>query len=134
MTRSTGLPRRTGLAGLSRVISARTRTVTVRRVTESTGSLDQKNTTEATHSEDIWLFEPRESVAQEITGERLTGGLGGLAIADGSVDVQSDDRITHGGVDYEVDTIVGHPEDDDADGTTSPDTDFWMITFVRLAS
>jgi len=132
--RSTGLPRQKGLGGLTRVIRARTRSVTVTRQTESTGSLDQQTTTSSSdHTESIWLFEPRESVAQELAGEQVSGGLGGLAVADGTVDVQHDDRITHGGVTYEVDTVVGHPEDDDADGTSSPETDFWVIDMVRLS-
>jgi hypothetical protein len=37
----------------------------------------------------------------------------------------------HGGVEYEIDTIVGHPNDDEPDGTGSPNTDFWVITFER---
>jgi hypothetical protein len=132
--RSTGLPRQKGLGGLTRVIRARTRSVTVTRQIESKGSLDQQTTTSSSdHTEDIWLFEPRESVAQELAGEQFSGGLGGLAVADGTVDVQHDDRITHGGVEYEVDTVVGHPEDDDSDGTASPETDFWVIDMVRLS-
>lgn len=133
MVRSTGLPRRRGLTGITRVIRSRTRSVTVTRVTESTGSLDQTTETETDHTESIWLFEPRESVAQEIAGERLTGSLGGLVVADGTVDIQHDDRVVHGGVEYEVDTVVGHPNDGDANGADSPDTNFWIIDFVRRA-
>lgn len=134
MARSTGLPRRTGIAGITRVVRARTRAVTVSRVSESTGSLDEVQTSTTDHTEDLWLFEPRESVAEELVGERVNGGLGGLAVADGTVDLQRDDRITHGGVEYEIDTVVGHPEDADPDGTTSPDTDFWLVNFVRRQS
>jgi hypothetical protein len=133
MERSTGLPRQKGLAGITRVIRARTRSVTVTRVTETKGSLDQTKESTDGHTEQMWLFEPREAVAQEIAGERLTGSLGGLAVADGTVDVQPDDRVTHGGVEYEVDTVVGHPNDGDADGTASTDTDFWVVNFVRRA-
>jgi hypothetical protein len=130
MARSSGFTRRTGIAGITKVIRARTSATTVTRVTQSTGSLDEQTETTSDHQEDIWLFEPRESVAEEVAGERINGSLGGLAVAD-TLDVQHNDRITHGGVDYEVDTVVGHPEDDDADGTTSPDTDFWIIDMVR---
>lgn len=105
--------------------------MTVERVSETTGSLGETQTTTTEHTESMWLFEPRENVAQEIAGERLTGGLGGLAIADGTVDLQHNDRITHGGVEYEIDTIVGHPEDGATDGTDSSDTDFWIVSFVR---
>lgn len=131
MTRSTGIPRKRGLNGISRIIRSRTRTVTINRVSESKGSLDETTTTTTEHSERIWLFEPRENVSQEIAGEQLDGSLGGLAVADGTVDVQHNDRVTHGGVEYEVDTVVGHPADGNADGTPSPETDFWLITFMR---
>lgn len=131
MVRSTGLPRRKGLAGITRIVRSRASPVTVSRVTASKGSLDETSTSTADHTEDLWLFEPRESVAEELVGERVNGGLGGLAVADGTVDLERDDRITHGGVEYELDTVVGHPEDDDSDGTASPETDFWLATFVR---
>ena len=131
MELSTGLPRRSGVAGITRVIRASVSATTVSRVAESKGSLDETSTSTTDHTEDLWLFEPRESVGEELAGERINGGLGGLAVADGTVDLQKDDRIVHGGVEYEVDTIVGHPEDDTADGTDSPETDFWLVTFVR---
>ena len=131
MKLSSGVPRQRGLDGITRIIRARTRSVTVNRVTETKGSLDETQTTTDGHTESVWLFEPRENVAQEIAGERLEGSLGGLTVADGTVDIQHNDRITHGGVEYEVDTVVGHPEDGDADGTSSPDTDFWIVNFVR---
>jgi len=131
MRLSTGIPRQRGIDGITHVIAARTRTVTISRVTETKGSLDGSQTTTTDHTETLWLFEPRENVAQEIAGERLEGSLGGLAVADGTVDIQHNDRITHGGVTYEVDTVVGHPDDGDADGTNSPETDFWMVTFTR---
>jgi len=79
----------------------------------------------------LWLFAPQDSVADEIAGERVNGSLGGLTTADGDVDVQKNDRVTHGGVEYEVDTVIGHPEDAPADGTATPDTDFFIISFVR---
>lgn len=131
MARSSGISRRMGIAGITRVIRGRTSAKTVNRVTETQGSLDETTTTTNGHTEDLWLFEPRESVANEAVGERINGSLGGLAVADGTVDVQHDDRLTHGGVEYEVDTVVGHPEDGDADGTDSPGTDFWIIDLVR---
>lgn len=131
MTVSTGIPRRRGLGGISRVIRSRQRRVTVERPSESQGSLGETTTTTSEHTESMWLFEPRETTAQEIAGERLDGSLGGLTVADGSVDVQHNDRIVHGGVEYEVDTVVGHPDDGDADGTPTEGTDFWMVSFVR---
>lgn len=117
--------------GLTRIIRARTSATTVSRVSTSKGSLDESNTSTDDHTEDLWLFEPRESVAEELVGERINGALGGLAVADGTVDLQKNDRIVHGGVEYELDTVVGHPEDGEPDGTDSDDTDFWLATFVR---
>lgn len=128
---TSGLPRRVGLAGLTRVIRYRTSSVTVSRPSESKGSLDQTTTTTSDHTEDLWLFEPRENVSQELTGERIDGSLGGLAVSDGTVDLNHNDRVTHGGIEYEIDTIVGHPDDGDPDGSSSPDTDFWVISFTR---
>lgn len=130
--RSTGIPRSKGLLGIRRIIGSRTRSVTVKRPSTSTGSLGETNTDSTDdHTEHIWLFEPNESISSEITGERLDGSLGGLVVSDGSVDIQHNDRVVHGGVEYEVDTVVGHPNDDETDGTDSPDTDFWMVTFTR---
>lgn len=131
MVRSTGLPQSKGIAGITRIVRARVSAVTISRVSTSKGSLDESSTSTSDHTEDLWLFEPRESVAEELAGERINGGLGGLAVADGTVDLQTDDRIVHGGVEYEIDTIVGHPEDDEPDGTASPETDFWLVTFTR---
>lgn len=131
MVRSTGLPQSKGIAGITRIVRARVSAVTISRVSTSKGSLDESSTSTSDHTEDLWLFEPRESVAEELAGERINGGLGGLAVADGTVDLQTDDRIVHGGVEYEIDTIVGHPEDDEPDGTDSPETDFWLVTFTR---
>lgn len=79
----------------------------------------------------MWVFEPRESVGQELAGERVNGSLGAVLVAEDTADIQKDDRIVHGGVEYEVDTVVGHPEDEAADGTTSPDTDFFVVSFTR---
>jgi hypothetical protein len=129
MARSTGLPRGPGLAGITRVIRARVSSQTVTRVTESQGSLDESTETTSDHSEDIWLFRPNESIAEEVTGDRINGSLGGLVLADGSVDLQHRDRVSYGGAEYEVDTIVGHPED--GDPGNAPNTDFWIVSFDR---
>lgn len=123
MSYSSGLPRAKGLAGISRVVRARASATTVSRPTRTKGTLDETTDTTADHTEQLWLFEPQEAVAQEAVGERVNGALGGLAVADGTVDIDKDDRVTHGGVVYEVDTIVGHPEDDNAD--------LWLISFNR---
>jgi hypothetical protein len=129
---SSGIPRSKGLGGITRIISARTTAKTVKRPTKSTGSLGESSDDSTTdHTEDLWVFEPRESVSTNIVGERLEGALNALAIADGTVDIQHNDRLVHGGVEYEVDTVVGQPNDNDADGSQSDGTDFWIISFER---
>lgn len=131
MARSNGIPRQRGLGVITRIIRARARAVSVTRVETSTGSLDEVTETTTDHTESLWLFDASERVADEVAGERIEGNLGALAVADGTVDIQHTDRIVHGGVEYEVDTVVGHPEDDDADASPSPETDFWLVDMVR---
>lgn len=116
---------------MTRIIRSRTRSVTVSRPTTTKNSLDGTSETVEEHTEHIWLFQPREQVAAEVAGDRITGSLGGLVVAGRAVDIQKDDRITHGGVEYEVDTVIGHPDDNSADGTQSLGTDFFIINFVR---
>jgi hypothetical protein len=116
---------------MTRIIRSRSRSITVSRPTTTQNSLDTSEETLSDHTEDVWLFQPREGVGQEFAGERITGSLGALIVAEDAVDIEHNDRITHGGVEYEVDTIVGHPEDAAADGTPSPDTDFFVVDLVR---
>jgi hypothetical protein len=129
--RSTGFQRPTAMAGMTTVVSARTSAVTVGRPVETTDSLDAVDTTVSDHTERLWLFAPDERSVDESVGERITGSLGALAVSDGTVDLQPNDRVTYGGVEYEIDTVVGHPEDDQADGTASPATDVWLASFER---
>lgn len=131
MARSSGLPTGRFQRGITRIIRARSRTVTVERPTTTTGALDQETETTEEHIVDCWLYQPTEQTANEIAGERVNGDLGALAVADGTVDLQRDDRIVHGGVEYEVDAVVGHPHDGATDASPSPDTDFWTINLVR---
>lgn len=123
MPRSSGIPRGRVVGGITRIIGSRATATTVTRVTESKDSLDATSETTTEHMEDIWLFDPEESSVQGLAGERVTGDLGGLAVADGMVDIQNGDRVTHGGVEYEVDTVVGVPDDEE--------TDYYQISLVR---
>ena len=131
MARSSSLPTAKPLSGITRVIRSRTRSITVDRPTKTTNEFDEQTETISEITQDIWLFQPRENVGQEFAGERISGSLGGLVVADDTADIGHNDRLTHGGVEYEVDTVVGHPEDDDADGTASPNTDFFVVEFTR---
>jgi len=129
MKRSSGIPRSAAIAGHTRVIRARSRDVTVSRPTKTTNELDEVTETTTERTASIWLFQPRESIADEIAGERIDGGIGGLVVSDKSVDLQKGDVVTYGGVEYELDTIVGHPED--GEPGNAPDTAFWMLDFER---
>jgi hypothetical protein len=132
MSRSSGIPRRRGLGGISRIISSRATSKEIRRYEETTNSLGNTEQSLASeHIESLWLFAPNEGIGTEVVGEQLDGALNGLCVAADTVDLSHNDRVTHGGVEYEIDTIVGHPDDDKPDGTASPNTDFWVITFTR---
>lgn len=131
MARSSGIPTKRPISGITRIIRSRSRSVTVSRPTRETNALDEEVETLNEHVEDMWLFEPREQAASEIAGDRINGSLGGLVVAERQVDIQHGDRITHGGVEYEVDTVVGHPDDDQADGSVSEGTDFFVVNFTR---
>jgi hypothetical protein len=131
MNVSTGLPRAKGIAAVTHIISARAEPVTITRPTKSTNEFDEITETTAEHTELMWLFEPDEGVSEEITGERINGGIGGLVVNDGGVDIQTGDTTTYGGVTYEAESIVGHPSDTEPDGTAQSDTDFWMVRFTR---
>lgn len=131
MSRSSGLPTGRLRAGMTRIIRSRARSVTIKRPTKTKNSLDDTVETIDEHIENIWLFQPQENISQELTGERINGSLGGLLVAERGVNVQKDDRVVHGGIEYEVDTVVGHPEDTNADGGRVDGTDFFVISFVR---
>lgn len=113
MVRSSGIPRGRAIGGIARIISARASATTITRVTTTTGALDEETETTTEHSERIWLFDPEESSIQAPAGERVTGDLGGLAVEPDveSVDIQSGDRVTYGGVEYKVDSVVAVPDD-----------------------
>lgn len=129
MARSSGTPRGRGLGAITKVMRGRLQATTISRPSETLGDLDQTETTTSTHQEDLWVFDPMKSVGETVAGERLTGDLAALGL-DG-IDVAKDDRITHGGVEYEVDTVTGYPSDADADGTTHGNTRYFTISLVR---
>lgn len=117
---------------VTRIIRQRTSATTFTRVTTTVNELDDTVESTSDHTEDAWLFAPDESTAMEITGYEVNGSLGGLVVADGGEDIELDDRVVHGGVEYEVASVVGYPEDDEADGSSTYEaTDFWVIEFSR---
>lgn len=125
MVRSSGIPRGRGFMGITRIIASRASPTSVTRVSTTTGDLDQTVESTTEHIEDLWVFVPDERSVQALAGDRSYGDLGCLAIEpeNNTVDIQKGDRITHGGVEYEVDTIEGRPDDDDPD--------YWSISLVR---
>jgi hypothetical protein len=123
MVRSTGLPTQKAHSGMRRIISARSEPLVVTRPTTTVNSLDETVETTNEHTETVWLYEPQERRAAQQTGERVTGALGGLAVADGTFDMERGDRVTHGGVEYEADAIVAQPSTDN--------TELYVIDFTR---
>lgn len=132
MSYSSGLPTGRGISHITQIIRQRTSATTVTRATKTRNDLDGTDETTSEHTEDMWLFAPNESTPTEITGYEVNGSLGGLLVADGGEDLAIEDRIVHGGVEYEVDSVVGHPNDESPDGSSDyPDVDFWVIDFTR---
>lgn len=132
MARAGGAPRGRALGAITKIIGSRTSATTITRPTTTTDSLDQKTETTTTHTEDLWITEPSKVQTEVSTGERLDADLMALGI-DG-IDVQQDDRIDHGGVTYEVDTVIGVPEDNDADGTAHSETEYFRAMLERYAA
>ena len=128
--RASGISRTSSLRMMVRIVRSRSSAVVFTTPTTSTNEFDETVETTTEHTENVWLFQPEERVSDEITGERINGSLGGLVVADDTVEISKDDRITYGGVEYEVDTVVGYPNDAAADGTPSEAT-FFQIDFTR---
>lgn len=127
--RAGGAPIGEAQAVIESIIDARTRSVTVTRPSKSTGSLDETTETTSDHTEQLWLVSPSEYISEVETGERTTGDL--RALGTDGIDVQHGDRITYGGVEYEVDTVVGRPDDNPADGTNHSGIEYFDITLIR---
>lgn len=96
----------TGL--LHRRISARATEYTITRVTETVNEAGEVEETESTHTATLWCFSPRNMTSQLMSGEHTSGSLQALMIP--SEDVTFDDRLTHGGVEYEVDDVIIYPD------------------------
>lgn len=130
MARSNGISRDLHFSRMRSVVGARATTTTFTRPTVSTGTLDETTETTTEFTEQVWVYNPRERTTQADAGERILGDMRGLQVADTSYDpatddppIQKDDRITHGGIDYEVLTVVGLPDEQNPD--------LWMIEFER---
>lgn len=124
-----GAPLTRGPRQIASIIRARTQAVEITRATESTGSLDETTETTSTFTEDLWLGDVSESLSSVVSGDRSVGTLTALGL-DG-IDIEVDDRLSYGGVEYEVDTVVGRPADADADGTSHDGTRYFAITLER---
>lgn len=94
--------------------------------------MGQQEETTVNHTEDLWLFSPDEAVGEVAAGERINGDL--MALGLDGIDIEKDDRITHGGVEYEVDTVIGRPQDNNAGGSTHTDTNYFVISLVRRST
>lgn len=127
-----GVPRGRALGAIRNIIEGHQEQVTVTSVTTSKGALDQETETTTTRTERLWLFDPRKSVQEVAGGERVQGDLSALG-KDG-IQVEKGERLTHGGVEYEVDTVTGFPEDESADGTTHDNVEYFRIELVRRST
>lgn len=128
--RSTGISRDLHYSKMRTIVAARSISVVFTRPTVSTGTLDETTETTSEFTEQVWVYNPRERTTQADAGERILGDMRGLMVADTAYDPNTDsppieksDRITHGGVDYEVLTVTGLPDEQDPD--------LWMIEFER---
>lgn len=111
------------------IIDDKSRKVVVERPTEQTGTLDESTETLDEYVEALWLTDTQKFISEEDTGERFTGSLRAFGV-DG-INIKHGDRLTYGGVEYEVDTVEGQPDDVEADGSSHDDTDYFEITLVR---
>jgi len=130
MARSTGISSDLHYGRMRTIVSTRATAVVFTRPSTSTGTLDETTETTSEFTEQVWVYNPRERTTQADAGERVLGDARGLMLAETDYDpdtddepVQKDDRITHGGVDYEVLTVVGLPDEQDPS--------LWMIEFER---
>jgi len=125
------IPRSRPLRIVRQIIEQRARSVVVERPVTTVTELDEETSTLEQHTEQMWLHSPDERITREPSGERTVGELQAHAAAHESVDLKVGDRITHGGVEYEIDAIIGRPTDEQPDGDRTPETEYWVIDFVR---
>lgn len=94
-----------------RLINQRAMSYDIARVTGETVN-DVGETVEETNefTESLWCFTPRNTTEQVMSGERTRGKLQGLAIH--SADLMMDDRLTHGGAEYEISNMTMMPDED----------------------
>lgn len=107
------IPRGGGYKALKRVVRMRSSTYDLTRpsVDSGGGRFGESTETETTvASVSMWLHEPNEIEQDTEYGDRLGGDLQGLAHP--SADIQTDDRLTHGGDEYEVSRIMHLPDNE----------------------
>lgn len=104
------LPTSGGPSAITSIVSAKAQAYELRRPSHETGARGGTETT-TTHEADIWVFSPREVNIDTEYGDRLTGGLGGLALP--PEDIQQGDRLTYQGIAYEVTELVTTDDSND---------------------
>lgn len=106
------VPRSGGHKALRRVVSTRIVTYQITRPDEaSVGRFGESiDTSTATHSADLWLFEPNEINIDTEYGDRLGGDMQGLAMPSANMEVH--DRLTHGAETYSVNRLMHIPDND----------------------
>lgn len=107
------IPRGGGYKALKRVVRMRSSTYDLARPTIDSGGGRFGESSESTTTVagvSMWLHDPEEIDQDTEYGDRLGGDLQGLAHP--SADIQVDDRLTHGGDEYEVSRIMHLPDND----------------------
>lgn len=93
-----------------RRIDARSSSYTVTRVIGTTTNDVGEPVPDTTEFDvNVWCYTPRGRTAEWMSGDHTTGVLQAMSNAD--VDLQYDDRLTHDGVEYEVDEIITYPDE-----------------------
>lgn len=97
---------------LPKRVRSRQSTKTVRKPSQSVSDTGEVDTTYTTVERDVALFSPSHSIVETDFGEAERGSLVGMMLP--GTDIDTDYRLNHGGNEYEVETVTGIPDDDNA--------------------
>jgi hypothetical protein len=107
--RSSGIPRLSGLGHIRKIIQSRQTPTNAVTVNYTTNEWDETVEQETGYTTQLWLYQGTSRIVQEMLGERTVGTLSGLGTTPNEVDV--DDRLIYGGVEYEVVEKTPMPEE-----------------------
>jgi hypothetical protein len=120
-----GYPRRSGHSGIRRVIRARSEPFDVHRPSDTTGRYGEDSTEwTVVATADLWVQPPRQVTEDTEFGERYSGDMVALGLADANIEER--DRVLVGAETYEVEAVEYSPHRDDAE--------LIRITFERVVN